>query len=51
VLPQILQKAGVERPLLLGQSDGASIGILYAGTFPIPLSRSFWKRRMSSSKT
>ncbi len=34
VLPQILQKAGIERPLLLGQSDGASIGILYAGTFP-----------------
>jgi pimeloyl-ACP methyl ester carboxylesterase len=34
VLPEILQKAGIERPLLLGQSDGASIAILYAGTFP-----------------
>jgi len=34
VLPEILQKAGIERPLLLGQSDGASIAMLYAGTFP-----------------
>ena len=34
VLPEILQKAGIERPLLLGQSDGASIAIIYAGTFP-----------------
>lgn len=34
VLPEILEKAGIERPLLLGQSDGASIAILYAGTFP-----------------
>jgi pimeloyl-ACP methyl ester carboxylesterase len=34
VLPEILQKAGIERPLLLGHSDGASIAILYAGTFP-----------------
>jgi pimeloyl-ACP methyl ester carboxylesterase len=34
VLPEILQKAEIERPLLLGQSDGASIAILYAGTFP-----------------
>jgi pimeloyl-ACP methyl ester carboxylesterase len=34
VLPEILRKAGIERPLLLGQSDGASIAILYAGTFP-----------------
>jgi pimeloyl-ACP methyl ester carboxylesterase len=33
VLPEILQKAGIERPLLLGHSDGASIAILYAGTF------------------
>jgi pimeloyl-ACP methyl ester carboxylesterase len=32
VLPEILQKAGIERPLLLGHSDGASIAILYAGT-------------------
>jgi pimeloyl-ACP methyl ester carboxylesterase len=34
VLPEILQKAGIERPVLLGHSDGASIAILYAGTFP-----------------
>ena len=34
VLPEILQKAGIARPLLLGQSDGASIAILYAGIFP-----------------
>jgi len=34
VLPEILLKAGIERPLFLGHSDGASIAILYAGTFP-----------------
>jgi len=34
VLPEILQKAGLERPLLFGHSDGASIAILYAGMFP-----------------
>ncbi len=34
VLPEILQKAGIERPLLFGHSDGASIAIVYAGTFP-----------------
>ncbi len=34
VLPEILRKASIERPLLLGHSDGASIAILYAGTFP-----------------
>ena len=34
VLPEILCKAGIERPLLLGHSDGASIAIIYAGTFP-----------------
>jgi pimeloyl-ACP methyl ester carboxylesterase len=34
VLPEILLKTGIERPLLLGHSDGASIAILYAGTFP-----------------
>ena len=34
VLPEILRQAGIERPLLLGQSDGASIAIIYAGTFP-----------------
>jgi pimeloyl-ACP methyl ester carboxylesterase len=34
VLPEILRKAGIERPALLGHSDGASIAIIYAGTFP-----------------
>src|SRR5262245_58877824 len=34
VLPEILRQAKIVRPLLLGQSDGASIAIIYAGTFP-----------------
>jgi pimeloyl-ACP methyl ester carboxylesterase len=34
VLPEILEKAGIERPLLVGHSDGASIALIYAGTFP-----------------
>jgi pimeloyl-ACP methyl ester carboxylesterase len=34
VLPDILRKAGIERPVLLGHSDGASIAILFAGMFP-----------------
>jgi pimeloyl-ACP methyl ester carboxylesterase len=34
VLSEILRQAGIERPVLLGHSDGASIAILYAGTFP-----------------
>lgn len=34
VLPAILEQAGIERPLLLGHSDGASIAILHAGMFP-----------------
>jgi len=34
VLPEILRQAEIEHPLLLGHSDGASIAIVYAGTFP-----------------
>src|SRR5262249_31976243 len=34
VLPEILRQAKIERPILLGQSDGASIAVIYAGTFP-----------------
>jgi pimeloyl-ACP methyl ester carboxylesterase len=34
VLPEILRQAGIERPVLLGHSDGASIAILFAGMFP-----------------
>ena len=33
MLPEILKKAAIARPLLLGQSDGASIAIIYAATF------------------
>jgi pimeloyl-ACP methyl ester carboxylesterase len=34
VLPEILRLAEIKRPVLLGHSDGASIAIIYAGTFP-----------------
>jgi pimeloyl-ACP methyl ester carboxylesterase len=34
VLPELLDKTRIERPVLLGHSDGASIAILYAGMFP-----------------
>ncbi|HYZ16417.1 MAG TPA: alpha/beta hydrolase [Candidatus Acidoferrum sp.] len=30
VLPELLAKLGIERPILLGHSDGASIALLYA---------------------
>lgn len=34
VLPEILRLAEIERPVLLGHSDGASIAIIYAATYP-----------------
>jgi pimeloyl-ACP methyl ester carboxylesterase len=34
VLPEILRQAGIQHPVLLGHSDGASIAIVYAGSFP-----------------
>jgi pimeloyl-ACP methyl ester carboxylesterase len=34
VLPEILRQSEIETPVLLGHSDGASIAIIYAGTFP-----------------
>ena len=34
VLPEILRQAQIHQPVLLGHSDGASIAIIYAGTFP-----------------
>lgn len=34
VLPQLLAQFGVQRPILLGHSDGASIALIYAGTWP-----------------
>jgi pimeloyl-ACP methyl ester carboxylesterase len=32
VLPALLERLGVERPLLVGHSDGASIALIYAGS-------------------
>ncbi|HTW84141.1 MAG TPA: alpha/beta hydrolase [Candidatus Sulfotelmatobacter sp.] len=34
VLPSLLDALAVERPILFGHSDGASIAIVYAGAFP-----------------
>jgi pimeloyl-ACP methyl ester carboxylesterase len=34
VLPALLAHFGIERPVLLGHSDGASIALIYAGTHP-----------------
>lgn len=34
VLPEILRMAGIDHPVLLGHSDGASIALIYAGTYP-----------------
>lgn len=33
VLPELLRQASISRPILLGQSDGASIALLYAAKF------------------
>jgi pimeloyl-ACP methyl ester carboxylesterase len=35
VLPQLLQQLGVERPVLLGHSDGGTIALLHAAHFPV----------------
>lgn len=37
VLPELLESLAVERPVLLGHSDGASIALIYAGAFPAAL--------------
>ncbi len=34
VLPELLDKLGIERPILLGHSDGGSIALIFAGTYP-----------------
>ncbi len=34
VLPELLRSFGLERPILVGHSDGASIALIHAGTFP-----------------
>jgi pimeloyl-ACP methyl ester carboxylesterase len=35
VLPALLQQLQIERPVLLGHSDGASIALLHASRFPV----------------
>jgi pimeloyl-ACP methyl ester carboxylesterase len=34
VLPEVLAQVGIERPILFGHSDGASIALIYAGAQP-----------------
>ncbi len=34
VLPALLEQLGIERPVLFGHSDGASIALIYAGAHP-----------------
>ena len=34
VLPELLSEMGIQRPILLGHSDGGSIALIYAGTWP-----------------
>ncbi len=34
VLPELLAQLGVERPILFGHSDGASIALIFAGAHP-----------------
>jgi pimeloyl-ACP methyl ester carboxylesterase len=35
VLPEVLHEAGIERPVLVGHSDGASIALIYASDHPV----------------
>jgi pimeloyl-ACP methyl ester carboxylesterase len=34
VLPELLDKLNIKRPILLGHSDGGSIALIFAGTYP-----------------
>src|SRR5689334_9464680 len=34
-LPEILKKLKIENPVLVGHSDGASIALIHAGTYPV----------------
>jgi pimeloyl-ACP methyl ester carboxylesterase len=38
VLPKLLKQLGLERPILIGHSDGGSISLIYAGGKTAPLS-------------
>jgi pimeloyl-ACP methyl ester carboxylesterase len=35
VLPELLREQGIERPLLVGHSDGASIALIHAASHPV----------------
>lgn len=37
VLPQVVDRLGLEAPVLLGHSDGASIALIYAGATARPV--------------
>src|SRR5262245_59326077 len=37
VLPQVLAKLGIARPVLIGHSDGGSIALIYAGSHAGPV--------------
>lgn len=34
VLPELLRQCGIERPLLIGHSDGGTLALMYAARFP-----------------
>ncbi|MDR1994007.1 alpha/beta hydrolase [Azonexus sp.] len=34
-LPELLAALGIERPVLIGHSDGGSIALIFAGSFPV----------------
>ena len=34
VLPELVEKLAIERPILVGHSDGGSIALIFAGTYP-----------------
>jgi pimeloyl-ACP methyl ester carboxylesterase len=36
VLPALLDRLGIDQPILIGHSDGGSIALIYAGTAPRP---------------
>ena len=38
VLPELLDKLGIERPVLIGHSDGGSISLIFAGKYPSAVS-------------